>query len=209
MTIGGMDKPVTFLVVEDDEIVRRLIERALAKHGDVVAVGSCASARLALRSTTFDALVLDVNLPDGRGLEVLTIARARSPALVAIVLTGSVEHDAITQCHEQGASFLLKPPDLQVLVTMAQDVKGRRNARERRMGRVLERWTTMYRLTPAETELLTMAVAGISREEIARRRCVSDGTTRKQIQFVLKKTRCATFEGAVSQLLREALSEPI
>lgn len=203
-----MGKPLSFLIVEDDENVRRLIERALRAHGEVDAVSSCAAARLALRSHTFDALIVDVHLADGSGMEVLELARAKSPSLVAVVLTGTAEREVLLQSHENGARFLLKPVDMRVLLGIVEEVNTRRNARERRTAVVLERWITLYALTPAEAELITLAVQGVSREEIGRRRGVADGTIRKQIQGLLRKTRSETFEGAVSHLLREALAEP-
>ena len=65
------------LIVEDERRVGRFVERALQEQAYTVRlVGSCASARDALAESPFDAIVLDLGLPDGDGLELLREWRA-------------------------------------------------------------------------------------------------------------------------------------
>ena len=60
------------LIVEDERRVARFIERALQEQAYTVQVaGTCAAARDALAESPFDAIVLDLGLPDGDGLELL------------------------------------------------------------------------------------------------------------------------------------------
>lgn len=71
---------VRILVVEDDDLVRRAVVRALERDGAVVvAVGSCAEARDAGR---FDLGIFDVDLPDGEGV---VLAQE-------LIRSGQVEH---------------------------------------------------------------------------------------------------------------------
>lgn len=65
------------LIVEDEATLRRTLAAYLAGRGiAVVEAGSLAEARDALRARVFDALVLDVGLPDGDGLDLLELAGA-------------------------------------------------------------------------------------------------------------------------------------
>ncbi|MBN8609103.1 MAG: response regulator [Deltaproteobacteria bacterium] len=96
------------LVVEDEEVFRRLLERHLTRRGAVVVtVGTMRRARERLaEDEDFDAVLTDLNLPDGKGVDVLQpfAADRRRPAL--IVMTGA---DRVA--HPEGATFetLLKP----------------------------------------------------------------------------------------------------
>lgn len=60
------------LIVEDQERLGRFLKQGLAEHAYTVCwVASCQEARDALCETTYDAIVLDLGLPDGDGLELL------------------------------------------------------------------------------------------------------------------------------------------
>ena len=78
------------LVVEDRESLRRMLVRALAGEGyTVAAAADLAQARAHLAAAEpIDLVLSDLMLPDGSGLEVLTMARARTPAPPVVVLTG-------------------------------------------------------------------------------------------------------------------------
>src|SRR5690242_20254433 len=76
------------LLVEDDPRVRSAVRELLAEHHRYALVGEAATvadAHAHLRSETPDVLLLDLQLPDGSGLEVLGGAMASS--CVAVILT--------------------------------------------------------------------------------------------------------------------------
>ena len=83
------------LVVEDDAKIRRFLEKALKEAGYTVETAAdAASGRHQALSGGADAVVLDLGLPDGDGLEVLKALRAAKLATPVLVLTargGSVE----------------------------------------------------------------------------------------------------------------------
>ena len=74
------------LIVEDERRVGQFVEKALAEQNYTVRrVGTCAAARDALAESPYDAVVLDLGLPDGDGLELLREWRAsgfNEPVLV-------------------------------------------------------------------------------------------------------------------------------
>ncbi|HVH42105.1 MAG TPA: response regulator [Labilithrix sp.] len=203
-----MNQSLAFLVVEDDDVLRRAIVRSLSAHGRVDGVGTCAQARTTLRSRKFDSLVVDVGLPDGSGLDLVARARQLWPAIWVLVLTGSAEHAIVTRAHELGVRYLLKPCAPAHLAVHVEETRARRNAGDRRVSVALDRWTRGHNLTAAETELLALGARGVPREEFAIMRGVKPDTIRKQIQALLQKTGDDTFEGAVNSLLREAVAEP-
>jgi DNA-binding NarL/FixJ family response regulator len=203
-----MDGDLSFLVVDDDEGIRRALRRALSAYGTVEAVGTCAAARLALRTRGYDAAVFDVHLPDGLGVDLIDQARERNAAICILVLTGSSEHSVISRVHEKKASYLLKPFDASQLKVLVEEARDRRNAYDRRLDTTLKSWIDDCDLSRVEVALLALGAKGYPRDSFARHRGVRPDTVRKQIQSLLRKTGHDTFELAVNALLREALTDP-
>lgn len=102
------------LVVEDDPVLMNGLQVGLALGGFTVdVVGTCADADTALRSGAFDALVLDLMLPDGSGLDVLAKLRRRGAALPVLLLTArDAVSDRICGLDAGADDYLGKPFDL-------------------------------------------------------------------------------------------------
>lgn len=102
------------LVVEDDAVLMDGVEVGLGLAGFTVdAVGTCADASAALRTAAFDAVVLDLMLPDGSGLDVLAELRMRHDRVPVLLLTArdSVP-DRIAGLDAGADDYLGKPFDL-------------------------------------------------------------------------------------------------
>lgn len=89
MTIS---KAIRLLIVEDDRLDRRLLERLLAQSAlDVSAVKYADSLAVALKlikEAPFDLVLLDLGLPDSRGMESITKLRAQAAHVPVIVVSG-------------------------------------------------------------------------------------------------------------------------
>jgi DNA-binding NarL/FixJ family response regulator len=93
------------LVVEDSAPVRARVVLLLREAGlDVVGEADCAAAALALtRTLNPDAIVLDLQLPDRSGLEILPALKAHAPSPVVAVLTNAAQPAYRTRCLALGA----------------------------------------------------------------------------------------------------------
>src|SRR5262249_3169407 len=105
------------LIVDDEEMIRWTLREALRSWGYVPIEAESVSGALA----TFDseqpiAVLLDINLPDGSGLDVLKEVKHRQPHCVVIMITANVLVDDTIAALRGGAyDFIGKPIDLNEL----------------------------------------------------------------------------------------------
>jgi DNA-binding response OmpR family regulator len=111
-------------VVDDDDDVIEFVRGALARAGHGCAdFGSCAAALAALRRETFDLMLLDWNLPDGAGIDLLQSIRAVSSAMPVIMITSRADKDDIAAALHAGADdYVIKPESAQVIVARVEAV---------------------------------------------------------------------------------------
>jgi two-component system phosphate regulon response regulator PhoB len=100
------------LAIEDDWTVRTVLEHTLtsAGHDVSVAVG-ISDGRKLLADRHYDVVLLDLNLADGNGLDLLReIRRDRGNAVSVLVLSGLRQEDAVVRGLEMGADdYVTKP----------------------------------------------------------------------------------------------------
>ena len=106
------------LIVEDERRVARFIERALQEQAYTVRVADrCAAARDLLADSPFDAIVLDLGLPDGDGLELLREWRASGFNEPVLILSArDAVGDRIRGLNLGADDYLPKPFSIDELV---------------------------------------------------------------------------------------------
>lgn len=118
------------LLLEDDTALGRGIQLALqGPEVQVTLVSTLAQARETLGKGRFDLLLLDVNLPDGSGLELLREVRGQVP--VILLTANDMETDIVTGLESGAEDYITKPFSLAVLRARvnAQLRRGQRDAR--------------------------------------------------------------------------------
>ncbi len=104
-------EPGRVLLVDDQEELRRLYRRTLAKDGHDIALASNGRDAVAqATSERFDVVISDLRMPDMGGLDMLRALRAADPDLPVVLVSGSPDLDAAMKAVELGAlEFLVKP----------------------------------------------------------------------------------------------------
>jgi DNA-binding response OmpR family regulator len=120
------------LIVEDNEELAQLLAKGLKTAGyDADVLSTAGEARAVLLTTFYAALILDLGLPDGDGLELLRELRQRDNPVPVLVLTarGGL-HDRVHGLRSGADDYLVKPFALEELVA-------RLEAQLRRPGQLL------------------------------------------------------------------------
>jgi DNA-binding NarL/FixJ family response regulator len=112
MRSGGLK----VLLIDDSAIVRRIVKRLMKGDSRVqhfFAAGNAADGYSLFKISRPDAVVLDLNLPDLHGLEILKRIKGSAPRCVVIILTNCDAPEMREECLRHGAdSFLIKESDL-------------------------------------------------------------------------------------------------
>ena len=121
------------LVVEDDPVLSNGLKVGLGLTGATVdQVATCADALVALTSSRFDAIVLDLMLPDGSGLDVLKKMRADKDQTPVLLLTAMDEtSDRIAGLDSGADDYMGKPFDLDELAARIRAIARRGAGRAR------------------------------------------------------------------------------
>jgi DNA-binding NarL/FixJ family response regulator len=107
------------VIVDDHAVVRHGLQSAIQSHGyEVVAVaGSINEAKSFMAQTNPDAIIVDINLPDGSGYDLVSWARKVSPTIAIVVLTLNDGADYIRAAKDAGANaFIVKSAPLSDLL---------------------------------------------------------------------------------------------
>lgn len=116
------------LVVDDDRGVVQLLTTLLSQQGhQVTTAATLADGLAATARQAFDAVLLDVGLPDGNGLDALPRFRAAARAPEVIIMTGQGSQDGAEQAIRSGAWGYVEKPlisrDLKLNLTRALEYR--------------------------------------------------------------------------------------
>jgi two-component system, OmpR family, response regulator len=104
------------LVVDDDPTIRLLVKHLLEEGGFAVdEAGTGEDGRVLAMVNDYDAIILDLVLPDGNGIPLVQALRRKSRDTPVLVLTGDHEKETIVMALDAGADdFITKPIDFDV-----------------------------------------------------------------------------------------------
>jgi DNA-binding NarL/FixJ family response regulator len=107
------------LIVDDHAVVRHGLKSALQSHGylTVAEAGSINEAQAFMAQTNPDAIIVDINLPDGSGFDLVAWARRVSPKIAIVILTLNDGKDYVRAAKSAGANaFIVKSAPLSDLI---------------------------------------------------------------------------------------------
>lgn len=184
-------KPLRVLIADDHAILRAGLRALLDPHPDFEVVGEAESAREAVEVTHRlrpDIVLLDLNLPDVHGLEILPVLRAAAPEARILVLTMYTDPAYLRQALRVGAAGYIPKhaADTELLTALQAVARGEVYIHSSLTYALLnevvekpavdtldERWE---QLSPREQEVLRLVAMGYTSAEIAQRLNLSPKT---------------------------------
>jgi RNA polymerase sigma factor (sigma-70 family) len=196
---------IRVILVDDHVAFLRPLAFVLEREPDLTVVAQVASLAEARRQLTTglgaDVALVDIDLPDGSGIDLIRALRAANPSAAALILSGTVDartralaiaagacgvlHKSTAEPAEIAAAVrlvragepLISPAEAVALTAEAVRLRERERAA----------WAALEDLTPREREVLQALAYGLSDKQIADRLYVSPKTVRNHVVNLLGK----------------------
>jgi len=199
-------------IVEDTKGLRTTIGEWLSDSKDLLLVGSCESAEVALRDLPTqkpDVVLMDINLPGADGIECVRKLKPQLPEAQFLMLTVYEDTQKIFAALEAGATgYLLKRASRERLLQAIDEMKSGGSPMSAQIARkVVQSFhrgnpEPDFALSPRETEILKLLAEGLLYKEIADHFGNSVYTINAHIRRVYEKLHVQSRSQAVAKYLK-------
>jgi NarL family two-component system response regulator LiaR len=199
-----MTEPISILIVDDHEVVRKGIRSYLDTLADYRVVGEASTGEEAIHIVEEfipDVVLMDLIMPGMDGVETTRRIKKISPRTQVVVLTSFHEDSHIFPALKAGAtSYILKDMKMEKLVeSLKRAVAGEVTLHPLVAKRVLQNFQgddpddqPLYaELTDREQEVLRLIANGLSNGEIAGKLVISENTVKGHVSNILSKLHLA------------------
>jgi DNA-binding NarL/FixJ family response regulator len=200
---GG--QKIKVYVIDDHPIVRDGFSRAIADEPDMQVVGRAGTAGEALKETAImkpDVVLVDLNIPDRDGIELLGALRAQLANSKLLVLSGYDDEFRVAEALRAGAQgYLVKTAKLdEVIDGIRRVASGGAPLSAKVAGAVVRAMRKptpgegggLESLTPRERQVLRLLAAGVSTRDTAARLTISPKTVETHRVRIYAKLGCKT-----------------
>ena len=200
---SGMSEKGTVLVIDDEEVMREILESLLTQEGYRVKLATSGQEGLEIAGREpVDLAIVDVMLPDRSGIDILDELKKSDPELVVVMITAFASVETAIEAMKRGAlDYVTKPfKNDEVRVVVANGMKQRRLVDENRTlkealhdrqrfdvlvgksSRMQEVYSLIQQVAPSKSTVLITGESGTGKELAAR--AIHNYSSRKQKHFV-------------------------
>jgi two-component system response regulator DevR len=202
---------VTVLLIDDHQVVREGLKSALNSSGFTV-VGEAATKNEAFAQIAHKGpkvIVVDLHLPDGSGLEVVSWARNISSTIGIVVLTMDDDDAHLLASLQAGASaYVIKSaPIAEVVAAISHSVIAPNSFIGKGMHAAISRKEEGFGLTARELEVLALLPKGKTSSQIAAQLFVSEATVKTHLASIYRKLAVANRTEAVVTAIKHGLAD--
>ncbi len=186
-------RDIRVMIIDDHEVVRRGIAEIVDRADGLTVVAEAGSVAEAVRRAELvrpEVLLVDLQLPDGTGIDIIATLRDKVPDARPIVLTSFDDDDALAQALNAGAkAYLLKTVRGAEIADVVKAVAAGRTLLDERTvtRRRADHEDPTADLTPSERRVLELIGDGLSNREIGERLGVAEKTVKNHITSLLSK----------------------
>lgn len=185
------------IIVDDHSVVRHGLKSACQAHGFevIAAAGSVNEARSAISALVPDAVVVDINLPDASGFDLIHWIRSIDHDLPIIVLSLNDSAEYIAAARKGGANaYVVKSAPIdEVIAAITFAINSPHSFSSK-----LRESTYELTLTAREIDVLFLIEKGFSNEEISQKLHISVSTVKTHISSIFRKLSTKNRVGAVT-----------
>ncbi len=198
--MSDQNEPITVMIVDDHEMVRRGASSYLEAQPDISLVAQAGSGEEAVRlAQEFipDVVLMDLVMPDMDGVEATRRVKSVSPRTQVVILTSFHQDEYVFPALQAGAiSYLLKDVRAtELLEAIRRAARGEATLHPRIAARVIKTFrglapdeeTPFTALTERELEVLKLIAKGYANDKIAEQLVISVGTVKGHVSNILSK----------------------
>ena len=186
-----MNQPLTVLIIDDHESIRAGIKAALSRAGHtcIGEASTIAEARAQIAHTNPQVIVVDLSLPDGNGLEIVSWARSVSDRIGIVVLTLNSAQDYLLTVMKSGASaFVEKSAALAELISAIEhSYRAPLSFSAQGIPRILKKDALANALTVREVQVLEKLAVGLSSNQIGLDLFITQATVKTHLASIYRK----------------------
>jgi DNA-binding NarL/FixJ family response regulator len=215
-----MNKPINIMIADDHSMVREGIKQLLELDGDIIVTAEANNGKQCIEildDKTTDVLLLDINMPNLNGLQVLQHLRETKKKVKVLILTIHNEVEYLMRAVEIGVdgyvlkdsdSSLLKKaiftvyrgetfiqPELSPMLKMRMEEKNNQNIEHEDS------------LTKREIEVLKLLAEGLFNKEIAYMLAISEKTVKNHVSNIFKKINVSDRTQAAVYAIKNSIVE--
>ena len=182
---------IVTLIVDDHAVVREGIRKALELRSGFSIYSAASKTEAFAQIATYNPTLLfvDINLPDGNGLEVVSWARGISPTISIIVLSLHSEDEYVLASMRAGASaFVNKSEPISVLLNfMDHALSAPLSFSAQSLAKVIMREKESLGLSQREIQVLSQLNTGLSLAKLASQLFIAESTLKKHLSSIYRK----------------------
>jgi DNA-binding NarL/FixJ family response regulator len=191
---------IRIVIADDHPVVLRGLTQVFAEDREIQVVAECTDGRSALAAVEQhapDVLVIDLDMPQLSGIDVLRRMQEAENATPAVLFAGAITDEQVVEAMRLGVrGVVLKSMAPSLLVQCVRKVAAggtwlEKEAVGRAMTRILQNGGTSAKarngLTPRETDIARMVAGGLNNREVGLRLFITEGTVKTHLHAVYEK----------------------
>ena len=179
------------MIIDDHAVVRNGVRKALEQRGGfhIFEAASRAEALAQIAKTNPSLIIVDLNLPDGNGLEIVQWVRSISTHTALVVLSFSESDEFVLAAMNAGASaFVQKAAPLSELIASVEHaLTSPETFSAKDIAGAMKRTRNSFGLSQRELQILTQLHKGAPLKEFAESLFISESTLKTHLSAIYRK----------------------